>query len=39
MYIHEDLKRDVGFVYSNTFESKILYASAVVIPIMILKID
>lgn len=30
---------DVGFIYSNTFESNILYASELVIPIIVLKID
>jgi len=39
MHKYEDLKRDVGFVYSSAFESNIPYASEVVIPIMVLKID
>jgi len=38
MHKYEDLKRDVGF-HSNAFESNVLYASEVVIPIMVLKID
>jgi len=36
---YRDLKRDVRFVYSNTFVCKILYASEVVFTIMVLKID
>jgi len=39
MHKNQDLKRDVGYVYSNTFVYKILYASEVVITIMVLKID
>ena len=36
---YEELTHDVGFVYSYTFECKILYTSAVFIQFIVLKIE